>query len=570
MGQHGYRGLVVDDEMLVRDLTTRALSLEGIDCSSAADGGEALRLLDQRCYDVMITDLRMPNTHGHALASQVLGREDPPIVIVLTGVSEPRLAKDLLMRGVTDIVFKPTDYSVLALKIKRLLDVRRESRTTHPTADTGVKSSEPDQPEDTITPSQPAAQQTANKRTLSNEDVARKMERAPLIMPISEAALNVYTMAQSSEFDAHAIATVIENHKDLSQQVIRLANTVFYNPNKERVNDLERSVVRIGTKRIGQLALAANALASLRNQETIPSLDINRIWRQSISAGLIIELLIKQGKHESIDEGLLLCATMVSLGHIVLAGLFPTEYEHLMCDCLENHTALLAAEQRVLGKTHVDAVKFVLKDWGVPETLYAPLHHVTRDYHAVAELDEPMRSQVELVKLAAILARISVRGWHGWDLLDLPPARTLKHLRIHALSKILAGACASQEGINQFGNRRTQDPSRLVTPIPYYCASTAGCDLLAEALDSMGVKLLPVSDPSADEEALLLNGVGTSIDEIPEGIRLCGQPGVITITDTTHALSYERYTTPLVLPASAESVLAKCRAQTAATAVAAT
>ena len=125
-------------------------------------------------------------------------------------------------------------------------------------------------------------------------------------MPISEAALNVYTMAQSSEFDAHAIATAIQNNQELSQQVIRLANTVFYNPNKERVNDLERSVVRIGTKRIGQLALAANALAALRNQKTIPSLDVDRIWRQSIAAGLIIELLIKQGKHESIDEGLLL------------------------------------------------------------------------------------------------------------------------------------------------------------------------------------------------------------------------------------------------------------------------
>ena len=180
MGQHGYRALVVDDEMLVRDLTTRAFSLEGIDCSSAADGSEALRLLDQRCYDVMITDLRMPNTHGHVLASQVLSREDPPIVIVLTGVSEPRLAKDLLIRGVTDIIFKPTDYSVLALKMKRLLDLRRESRTTNPPGGTGAKSSEPDQPEDTVAPSQSAAQQTANEPTLSKEDVAREMERAPL------------------------------------------------------------------------------------------------------------------------------------------------------------------------------------------------------------------------------------------------------------------------------------------------------------------------------------------------------------------------------------------------------
>jgi len=330
MGQHGYRALVVDDEMLVRDLTTRALSLEGIDCNSTADGAEALQLLKRQSYDAVVTDLRMPNTHGHALAVQVLARENPPVVIVLTGVSEPRWAKDLLKRGVSDIVFKPTDYGVLALKVKKLLEERRVLESAGSTAtpvedtsdaNTGLSTS------DEIVDAPEADEADDEGTWLTKEEVAEQIQHAPAVMPVSEAALNVYTMAQSTEFDARAIASAIQKHESMSNEVVRLANTLFYNPDKQPVNTLERGVVRVGTRRIGQLALAANALAAVRDQRAVRSLDVGRIWRQCITAGMVMELLVKQGGHEAIDDGLLLCATMAPLGHVILGQLFPTEYE---------------------------------------------------------------------------------------------------------------------------------------------------------------------------------------------------------------------------------------------------
>jgi len=131
------------------------------------------------------------------------------------------------------------------------------------------------------------------------------------------------------------------------------------------------------------------------------------------------------------------------------------------CGCLDKSVPLLDAEERVFGKARIDAVSLVLKDWGVPEKLYAPLKYVTHNYHEVEELDEPLRSQVELVKLAEILSQISVRGWHGWDLLELPPANTLAHLRISSPTDILNEACACQDGINQFGAELTQEASPM-------------------------------------------------------------------------------------------------------------
>ena len=49
-----------------------------------------------------------------------------PVVVILTGVTEPKLAKDLIARGVDDIVFKPIDQGTLAAKVRSLI-ARREA-----------------------------------------------------------------------------------------------------------------------------------------------------------------------------------------------------------------------------------------------------------------------------------------------------------------------------------------------------------------------------------------------------------------------------------------------------------
>ena len=67
MSDTNYQALVVDDEAIVRQATMRA-SREGFRCEPATDGNRAADLLETGQYDVVVTDLRMPNRHGHALA----------------------------------------------------------------------------------------------------------------------------------------------------------------------------------------------------------------------------------------------------------------------------------------------------------------------------------------------------------------------------------------------------------------------------------------------------------------------------------------------------------------------
>lgn len=120
-----YRALVVDDEPIVRQATMRALSGEQFNCESATNGREASELVKQSHYDLVVSDLRMPEQNGHALAIELLTQSPRPIILVLTGGLEAALVEDLLSRGVDDVLFKPVDFHVFAKRALALVEMRR-------------------------------------------------------------------------------------------------------------------------------------------------------------------------------------------------------------------------------------------------------------------------------------------------------------------------------------------------------------------------------------------------------------------------------------------------------------
>lgn len=121
------RALIVDDDRLVRMLVARALSGERIACDQAEDGAAAATKLDEYPYDILVTDLVMPHRHGHSLCQEVLSRRAPPLVIVITGLAEPRLIQDLKVRGVNAVFQKPIDFHNFGKQVRAMFDARRKA-----------------------------------------------------------------------------------------------------------------------------------------------------------------------------------------------------------------------------------------------------------------------------------------------------------------------------------------------------------------------------------------------------------------------------------------------------------
>jgi HD-like signal output (HDOD) protein/DNA-binding NarL/FixJ family response regulator len=133
------RALVVDDELQVQVLVGRALAQEQILCDFANDGAEATKKAEKTRYDIVVTDLRMPNVNGHALCQTVLALPDRPLLVAITGVAEPRLRRDLEARGVDAIFEKPLDFATFGPRIRAMIDERPGRGPTVETAATTEK-----------------------------------------------------------------------------------------------------------------------------------------------------------------------------------------------------------------------------------------------------------------------------------------------------------------------------------------------------------------------------------------------------------------------------------------------
>ncbi len=101
------RILIADDEESVRAVLQRTLQREGHQVETAADGREALAMLRQGAYDLLLLDLNMRPVDGLEVL-RAAHRQDPDlVVIVLTGHGSLESAVECLRLGAFDYLFKP-------------------------------------------------------------------------------------------------------------------------------------------------------------------------------------------------------------------------------------------------------------------------------------------------------------------------------------------------------------------------------------------------------------------------------------------------------------------------------
>lgn len=101
------RILVVDDEQIVRDSCQRALTDAGYAVKTAASGCDALDACRAEPFDLMLTDLKMPDMDGLEVI-QAMADEFPEVrIVVITGYPTPESAETAAKLGIFDYLEKP-------------------------------------------------------------------------------------------------------------------------------------------------------------------------------------------------------------------------------------------------------------------------------------------------------------------------------------------------------------------------------------------------------------------------------------------------------------------------------
>ena len=99
--------LIVDDEEVVRRSHLRSLASAGCNAQAAGDGNEALRVMEQNPFDVILLDLRMPGLDGMDVLKTIKERWPDSEVVVITGYPTIESAKESVRLGAFNYLAKP-------------------------------------------------------------------------------------------------------------------------------------------------------------------------------------------------------------------------------------------------------------------------------------------------------------------------------------------------------------------------------------------------------------------------------------------------------------------------------
>ncbi len=124
--------LVVDDSPDIRFTMSEVLRAKGFSVESASDGQEAIDILDNRFFDIVLTDLSMPRKTGMDVLRYVTQHSTETICIIITGFGSIQGAVEALKMGAYDYLckpIKPDEVTILIDKALELRNLKRENKS---------------------------------------------------------------------------------------------------------------------------------------------------------------------------------------------------------------------------------------------------------------------------------------------------------------------------------------------------------------------------------------------------------------------------------------------------------
>jgi len=124
--------LIIDDERAIRKTLGEILSYEGFKIDEAADGEEGWKYFNEKTYDAVLCDIKMPKMDGLEFLNKATEKNPDVPVIMISGHGTIETAVDAVKKGAYDYIAKPPDLNRLLITIRNAVDknsLNKETRT---------------------------------------------------------------------------------------------------------------------------------------------------------------------------------------------------------------------------------------------------------------------------------------------------------------------------------------------------------------------------------------------------------------------------------------------------------
>ncbi|MGA3261317.1 MAG: response regulator [Bryobacteraceae bacterium] len=320
--------LFVDDEPNVLDGYKRMLHPLRKEWAMvfAPGGREALKLLSENSYDVLVTDIRMPELDGIELLTEAIRQSPQMVRIVLSGTAD----HEMTLHSATlahQYLIKPCEADTLLSTLKNALTQRN---------------------------------------ILDDPSLAALIGRIKSLPSLPTVHLKLM-QALSEDTSAAVLGDIITQDLAMSAKVLQWANSPLFGSMRS-IASPKHAVIYMGVETVKAMAFTESVFTQFDARNS-PGFPIEKLRSHSFRvATRAREIARTRGLPQSVIDDVFLGGLMHDLGKLVLGSNFPRKYQEVVKH-FEVPEAAREKERQFFKTTHAEVGGYLLWLWGLPKTV---------------------------------------------------------------------------------------------------------------------------------------------------------------------------------------------------------
>jgi len=320
------RIIFVDDEpMVLKGLQRTLRKMRGEwEMTFTSSSKEALDILGTGSFDVIVSDLRMPEMDGMQLLAEVKSKHPQVVRIILSGqVEQESTFKSVQVAHQS--LSKPCDADILKHTLNKLFGLRN---------------------------------------LLEDESIKRIVSQTETLPSLPEVYTDVISELQSSDPSVRKVAEIISADLAMTAKILQVVNSAFFGLVR-KINNPREAVMMLGTETIKALVLSVKIFSQF-NHKKFAWFNFDELFNHSMSVSMFAQTISKQ---EHLDQTLvnnsLMAGMFHDLGKLILVANFQEPYQKVLTEAGKTRQNLWDLEIEQFGTSHAEIGAYLMGLWGL-------------------------------------------------------------------------------------------------------------------------------------------------------------------------------------------------------------
>ena len=320
------RIIFVDDEpMVLKGLQRTLRKMRGEwEMTFTSSSKEALDILGSGSFDVIVSDLRMPEMDGMQLLAEVKSKHPQVVRIILSGqVEQESTFKSVQVAHQS--LSKPCDADILKHTLNKLFGLRN---------------------------------------LLEDESIKRIVSQTETLPSLPEVYTEVISELQSSDPSVKKVGEIISADLAMTAKILQVVNSAFFGLVR-KINNPKEAVMLLGTETIKALVLSVKIFSQF-NQKKFAWFNFDELFNHSMSVSMFAQTISRQ---EHLDQTLvnhsLMAGMFHDLGKLILVTNFQEPYQKVLTEAGKTRQNLWDLEIERFGTSHAEIGAYLMGLWGL-------------------------------------------------------------------------------------------------------------------------------------------------------------------------------------------------------------